>query len=444
MLLRECPHCGASNSDKRTVCYRCQRPLVSGPAAPDAPADRETPPPRAASRWQALEIPREHGARVVRIKPKPASPQSESTPATAAPTVPVRPAGFVPRGRSSIRHVRRMAIFYRQFQTLVRAGINLVNACHELESKAPWQFRGVAREMAGAAEAGKPISTVLEHHRSIIYPWHLGVIRAAELAGMLPDALEQIAHAYEVEWKTRAEISVRLFFYSAFVVPALLINIPVIKFLSAPFPKEGWTPQTAIARMVHDFMTTSVPIGVGIVVVVIGWQLLGAVPWFQAFQQRLVMAIPLIGRVSKLGALERYLSTLGMLLQGGVPVTDATEHAAMAAGNAVLTPRLLRVSKAVQQGQPLAQALVDVRAFDMETLQLASTGEFAGSMPEMLSRASGYYRERHEAARRNLLRVLMVACSVFFGILVGMMLIKGALAYFDYMFRGLDWMMEGS
>ncbi len=218
----------------------------------------------------------------------------------------------------------------------------------------------------------------------------------------------------------------------------------MIKFLSAPIPKEGWTPQTAMAQMIHDFLTTSVPIGAGIVAAVIGWQLLGAVPWFQAFQQRLVMAIPLVGRVSSLGALERYLSTLGMLLQGGVPVTDATEHAAMAAGNAVLTPRLLRVSTAVQQGQPLAQALLDARAFDSETLQLAGTGEMTGSLPDMLGRASGYYRERHEAARRNLIRLLFVAFSVFFGIIVAMIVIKGALAYFDYMFRGLDWMMEGS
>jgi type II secretory pathway component PulF len=381
---------------------------------------------------------------VVRLRPKPASPQAESAPAAAARAAPVRPAAFVPRGRSSIRHVRRMAIFYRQFHTLVRAGINVINACHELETKAPWQFRGVAREMAAAAAAGKPVSAVLERHRSIIYPWHLGVIRAAELAGVLPDALDQIARAYEVEWQTRAEIGLRLFFYSAFVIPAMLINIPVIKFLNAPFPKDGWTPQTAIAWMVHELLTTSVPIGVGIVAAVIGWQLLGAVPWFQALQQRLVMTIPLIGRVSKLGALERYLATLGVLLQGGVSVTDATEHAAMAAGNVVLTPRLLRVSKAVQQGQPLTQALLEARAFEAETLQLAGTGEMTGSLPEMLGRASGYYRERHEAARRNLIRLLFVAFTVFFGIIVGMMVIKGALSYFDYMFRGLDWMMQGT
>jgi type II secretory pathway component PulF len=442
MLLRECPNCGASNSDKRTTCYRCQRPL--GAAPPDPPNTTQEAAPRAASRWQALEIPRERGARVVRLRPKPASPQAESAPAAAARAAPVRPAAFVPRGRSSIRHVRRMAIFYRQFHTLVRAGINVINACHELETKAPWQFRGVAREMAAAAAAGKPVSAVLERHRSIIYPWHLGVIRAAELAGVLPDALDQIARAYEVEWQTRAEIGLRLFFYSAFVIPAMLINIPVIKFLNAPFPKDGWTPQTAIAWMVHELLTTSVPIGVGIVAAVIGWQLLGAVPWFQALQQRLVMTIPLIGRVSKLGALERYLATLGVLLQGGVSVTDATEHAAMAAGNVVLTPRLLRVSKAVQQGQPLTQALLEARAFEAETLQLAGTGEMTGSLPEMLGRASGYYRERHEAARRNLIRLLFVAFTVFFGIIVGMMVIKGALSYFDYMFRGLDWMMQGT
>ena len=445
MRMQKCPQCGADNSIKRTTCYQCGREFTSHVVARSSGA-KSSPKPAANSRWEAIEpVKRPTAARplsgaisspVVRAPaPTSAAPEAESQPR------PRRHPFVAPR--SSIKHVRQMAMFYRELHSLIKAGITVATACRELEFRVPPRFRSLARDMGAAAEGGKPISSVLEDYRELIYPWHLGVFRAAESAGSLPEAMDQIAAAYELEWQTRAEIGWRVFLYTFIGLPMVLCVIPSILMMNQPYPKDGWTIQYSIQLVRHFFLTVSLPIGAGLLVLFITWRLISGTAWCQALQHRAVLLIPIVGGVSKIGALGRYLSTLAMLLKAGVPLSDSVEEAAMAAGNAGLTPRLLQVAPKVQAGVPLAQALQETRVFDGDTLRLAGTGEMTGSLPEMLGRAAQYCREKYDGKRRVLMKVAGVAITVAFGIVVGILVIWTALSYFDAMFRGLEWMEQG-
>jgi type II secretory pathway component PulF len=296
--------------------------------------------------------------------------------------------------------------------------------------------------MAAVAEAGDPIGAVMAQHQDLFYAWHIGLVGAAQAGGYLPEAFDQIAHAYEVEWQTRSALLSRLYFYLVFGLPPVLIVIPLILMLNEPIPKEGWTPQTVYITTAHYFRTVSLVVVVALAALALIWQALSSTAWFQRVLQRVVIRIPVVGRVARTAALDRYLATLGLLLRGGIPVAEAAEEAASAAGNAALAPRLMQVGGAVREGVALAIALESTRAFDRDTLNLAATGETSGSLPEMLSRAAGYYREEHEAKRKWLLRAAGVAFVVFWLCLVGAIAAFGLKVYFDFAFRTFDWMME--
>src|SRR5574340_18238 len=96
LLMQQCPHCGADNSVKREVCYRCQQPLAP-PAAPAAPAVAD-----AASRWEAIDLGK--GRRL-----RPAGETAPETPAEAG-----RARGYMPTFRRPLSHVRRMSVFFRE------------------------------------------------------------------------------------------------------------------------------------------------------------------------------------------------------------------------------------------------------------------------------------------------------------------------------------------
>jgi len=431
MRMRSCPHCGADNSTKRTTCYQCRNPLVQ-----DTEAQRSGP----ASRWEAIEP--------VRRGRQPdgagATPDATSSPAQESPAASrARPRRYVPTVRRSVGHIRRTGLFFRQLHTLTRTGISIAAACREVERRSPGNLRPVARDMAQAAEQGEPISEALEDHRRLFYPWHLGVIRAAEAGGFIPEAFEQIAHAYEVEWETRSALRLRLFVYGALGAPAILLSAPLILTIAQPIPAEGWTPQSVIETVVHYFRTVSLPVAAGLVAIMLLWQMLQAMLWFQTVQQRIVLYLPLVGRVAKTAALDRYLATLGLMLRGGLPIASAAEEASLAAGNPVLTPLLLDLVPGLREGAPLSSLLAETRVFDPDTLNMASTGEVSGSLPDMLTRASGFYREENEAKRRMLLRLAGVVVGVLCLCVYGGLIYLGLRAYFDFAFRTYDWMMEG-
>jgi general secretion pathway protein F len=348
----------------------------------------------------------------------------------------------MPTFRRPLLHIRRMGTFFRHLHELTRAGISIASACDQLSHRAPGRLRGLAAEMAAEAAAGQSISAVMERHPDLFYPWHIGLVRAAQAGGYLPEAFEQIALAYEAEWETRSALLWRLFFYLIFVLPLVLIVIPLILMLRQPIPREGWTFPQLLGVALHYLRIVSLPILIGLLALFLIGQAITATAWFQGLQQRLLLRLPVIGRVARATALDRYLATLGLLIRGGLPVAEAGEQAAQAAGNAALTPQLMQAAAAVREGVPLSQALESSGAFDRDTLHMAATGEVSGTLPEMLARAAGYYREEHSAKRRLLVRIGGIAFGVFWLIVIGALGIWGALSYFDFMFRGLDWMTQ--
>jgi type IV pilus assembly protein PilC len=199
-----------------------------------------------------------------------------------------------------------------------------------------------------------------------------------------------------------------------------------------------------IDGLLAQFLSSSLPIAVGIVAAVLVWQALGATTWFQGVQQRLVLHLPIFGRLARTHALDRYLATLGLMLRGGVALGEAAEQAALAAGHVVLTPKLLSIVPALREGVPLSQALGPERLLDADALGMAATGEVSGDLPDMLTRAADYYRRENEAKRRMLLRAAGIAIGVLWLCVAGALFISGFLAYFDFLFRAGDklW-MEG-
>jgi general secretion pathway protein F len=332
-----------------------------------------------------------------------------------------------------------MGVFFQELHTLTGSGIAVAPACREVERRAPGQLRAVAADMAQAAESGEPISTVMESHSGLFYPWHMGVVRAAEAGGFLPEAFEQIARAYEVEWETRSALRLRLFVYGALGIPAILVSAPLLLTVAEPIPEAGWTPALVLTTVLRYSRTVSLPIAAGLLGLVLLWQVLSASAWFQDLQRRIVLRLPVAGRIAQATALDRYLATLGLMLRGGLPIASAAEEAALAAGNPVLTPKLLEFVPALREGVPLSSLLAQARLFDPDTLNMAATGEASGSLPDMLSRAAAYYREDSAAKRMMLVRAGGIAVGVLYFCVFGILMYLGMRILYDFYFRVESW-----
>ena len=297
--------------------------------------------------------------------------------------------------------------------------------------------------MAEAAEGGRPVTSVLEKYPTYLYPWHLGVLRAAETVGALPEAFGQIAQAYEDEWKTRTQVALHTTFYVIMYLPCVFLILPFLKFFDAPIPKEGWELGTMVQYLLREFHRTSLPLAEACLALVVLWFVLSTMAWFQRAQQWVVLGIPLAGRVVRMAALDRYLSTLSMMLRAGIPLSRGALRVGLRGREPAAHAAPLGDGGGIGEGARRSfRRCTATRVFSGDVLQLAAAGEVAGSLPEMLGRAAEMYRVEHQRLRKMLLTVGLALAGAFWVALSGYFFIKLVLGWLNFEFRVGDWAGE--
>jgi len=416
-----CPHCGAQNSVRRTECFQCQASLAATTTGPGPHMDR----PRG---W-------------VSEPTAAAQPAVTPTPAARVRRITARPQGLLtrlPGAVGPLKRVRRSSTFFRQFHSLINAGIPIHQALMELSGRAPANYQRACDEMARAAAAGNPLSEAMARYPGLFLQWHVGLVRGAEAGGFLPQALDEIATALELEYEFRAAVLLQVFYYVFFLLPMILLVLPVAIILPHE-PRDGWTAPGLIDAYLHTFATISVPIGLGLVAAYAALLLTSGLPAVQRVRQRIVFAIPLAGRIARLAALSRFTRLLGLLLGAGLPVGAAVEEAAAATGNRAFIDRLSRVARALREGTPLAAALAQARLFDADALRLTDTGQLTGDMPGALARIAGYYQTELETRLRIMPRVIQLLAFLVIGGTAVFLIITLFRIYVGYIDRAIQW-----
>ena len=126
----------------------------------------------------------------------------------------------------------------------------------------------------------------------------------------------------------------------------------------------------------------------------------------------------------------RFARTLSTTFAAGVPLVDALNSVAGAAGNAVYHDATLKVRDDVTTGIQLNQALKASGKFPVLLLQMASIGEESGALDEMLEKAAEHYEEAVDNAVDNLTTLLEPMIMSVLGVLVGGLLIAMYLPIF--------------
>ena len=341
------------------------------------------------------------------------------------------------RAERATASLHARAVFFRQLASLLRAGNNPVSALTQISNQPsmPESLQAAARAMLANAHLGQPLSQALEMFPRLFAPHVVGMFRAGELGGSLDILCDEIAAHYEQEhtlWR-------RLW------IPRLLLlnGIGMLMLVLPLFPAfyAGMVRGDAsffYRRYVDLLLTRSLPVFLGVVVIVWGaWWFLD-LPANRRWKDALVMRLPVFGALSRQRALTAFLRTLHRMFAAGVPAISAWEAAAPSAGNVFVHEKLIEVLPVIRRGEGIDRALQATGLFDWETISLVAAGQQSGEIAGMLDRAATYHeetlRERYQRASFALVRL---GC-------LGMLVLGGAAmlwmvyTYFTGMFRFVD------
>jgi len=326
-----------------------------------------------------------------------------------------------------------LTVFTRQLATLIDAGLPLLRALNTLiKQERNVVLRNAMTNMATAVESGGTFSEALAQHPRIFTKLYVNMVKAGELGGVLEIVLTRLAEFQEKSEKIKGKV------VSAIVYPivVLLIAVAIMAFLLVfivPKFKQifadmlGGKPLPGLTQFViavsEAFQQNFILIGVGIVVLIIGYKVFAKTPFGALFIDRFKLQAPLLGDLVRKSAISRFSRTLGTLVSSGVPILQALNITKETAGNIVIANSIAKVHDSVKEGETIVTPLEASGVFPPMVISMIQVGEETGQLPDMLIKIADVYDEEVDNAVAGLTSLLEPVMIVFLAVIVGTIVI---------------------
>lgn len=333
---------------------------------------------------------------------------------------------------------KHLAVFCRQFATMLDSGLPIVRALLALNDQADHpEFQRVLPLIKADVEAGNPLSRSFSKYPSVFPPLMIGMVAAGEASGALPATMHRIGDNYDKEAKLKSKVfsamlypMIVLCLAGVMVVGMLLFIVPTFAGVFTSLGGDLPLP-TQVLVTASDYMKVlALPLLVGVVIFVVFWRKKKNAPGIRNFVDPLKLKIPIMGPFVKKIVLARFSRTFGSLLSSGVPMLQCLEMTAATAGNVVVERALNNVQEAVRNGHTLTAPMMQEPVFPSMLTQMVGTGEETGNVPGMLARVADYYDEEVDTTAESLSSILEPIMIVGLALIIGAMVVSMYLPMF--------------
>jgi len=327
--------------------------------------------------------------------------------------------------------LKDLAIFSRQFATMINAGLSLLRALSILEEQTENKaLAGVLTEVRQDIETGQALSQALGKHPMIFPPLMVNMTRAGEVGGFLDSVMLQIAENYEAETKLRGKVKsamtypVVVFFIAIIaVIGMLLFIVPVFAAMFLTLGGELPAPTKVLIAM-STFLKIGGPfLLVGTIAGLVSWQRVKHKEGVRRFVDPLKLKMPVFGSLFQKIALSRFARNLGTMLSSGVPILQSLDIVAETTGSTVVGDAVRDVQASVRNGESITAPLSTHAVFPPMVVQMMAVGEDTGALDAMLHKISEFYDQEVEATTESLTALIEPLMIAFLGGIIGSMIV---------------------
>ncbi len=332
-----------------------------------------------------------------------------------------------------------IAVFTRQLATMMSAGVPLVQS---------FEIIGRGHENPGMqelilaikadVESGSTLADTLRKHPVHFDELVCNLVAAGEQAGILEGLLDKIATYKEKTEAIKAKIKKALTYPMAVIIVAFIVTAILLIFVVPQFQSlfEGFGAELpAFTQMVvhlSEWMQANWWVALlGIVGIGYGFkQAALRSPKFRHTLDRMVLKAPIFGGIVTKAIIARYARTLSTMFAAGVPLVEAMESVAGAAGNEIYKIAILQMRDNVATGQQLQLAMNQTGLFPNMVVQMVAIGEESGSLDAMLAKVADFFEEEVDDAVDNLSSLMEPIIMSVLGVLVGGLIVAMYLPIF--------------
>ena len=333
-----------------------------------------------------------------------------------------------------------IALFTRQLATMMKAGVPLVQSFEIVADgmdNPPMKelILKIRDEVSAGNSFAHAIKTQPEHFDDLF----CNLVNAGEQSGALETMLDRLATYKEKTEALKGKINSAMKYPIAVLVVAGIVSgillvkvVPQFEQIFAGFGAE----LPVFTQMVVDMSEFAQE-----------WWLAGvaaiAVIYFayrEAYrrskairdgQERLSLKLPVIGDILDKSCIARYARTLSTTFSAGVPLVDALDSVAGAAGNVVYLEAINKIKEDVSSGIQLNVSMKQQNIFPNMVIQMVAIGEESGALDTMLDKAATYYEEMVDNAVEGLTSLMEPIIMSFLGVVIGGLIIAMYLPIFS-------------
>lgn len=321
-----------------------------------------------------------------------------------------------------------IAIFTRQFATMMKAGVPLLQTFDIVGRGNPNpSVTKLLSDIRAEVETGTALSSAFRKYPKYFNALYCNLIEAGETAGILEALLDRLATYMEKTEAIKSKIKSALMYPIAVVVVAFVVVtiimifvIPAFKSVFSSFGADLPAPTLFVMAMSEFFVSYwwlifSV-IGGGIYFFMQAWQ---RNEKMQMVMDRLLLKVPVFGVLVEKSCVARWTRTLSTMFAAGVPLVEALDSVGGAAGNSVYLNATTSIQREVSTGTSLTNAMTNASVFPSMVLQMCAIGEESGTIDHMLGKAADFYEAEVDDMVAGLSSLLEPIIIVFLGTIIG-------------------------
>ncbi|WZL78037.1 type II secretion system F family protein [Eubacteriales bacterium mix99] len=334
-----------------------------------------------------------------------------------------------------------IAVFARQFYTMLNAGIPIVTCLDILRKQTKNNLLKEALvQVDESVQAGSSLSESLKDHKNVFPELFIYMMEAGEVSGTLESIMERMAVHYEKESKMQRKIAeamaypVLLVIVSVVVVVFMLIAI-LPTFLSM-FEGNGILLPAPTRLLLHisNALRHHGP-ALLLIGIAVGYTLRRSVRTDSGRKSldQLKLKLPVVKNLVMKSSVFRFTRTLSILLASGIPLLSAMKIVAKVVGNRVVADAILTIREDLRKGFDLSGSIQRQGIFPFMVVSMVQVGEASGTLDDVLSRTADYYEEETDAAIQKMTTMLEPVMLILMAVVIGFIVIAMYLPMIDMM-----------
>jgi type IV pilus assembly protein PilC len=318
--------------------------------------------------------------------------------------------------------------FIQQLTNLISANLSIQQALMVILScQNSAQHIALLSKIQRATASGSSLSEAMQQQSRWFNPFVCALIHLGEQSGILASMLQQITthltKQERLQQQLRTILSYPLLVFGVASLLTIHLIVTVVPQFQSLFQHAHGQLPTATRLLIQmaAFLKTY-----GLLTLLLGCGLICLVYILYLHVLRIkrcchhwLLKLPYLGKLCQFITLARSFNALAVATQAGLPLVDALQWIAQAAGNLCFTQAFLQIRTALMQGDSIRNAVYHARIFPELVVHMLSLGEESGTLQTLLTDLSDYYAQQVEQHMQRLSRLIEPIIMLMLGGLVG-------------------------